>query len=137
MWIGRVESNFRNPSVKVWADLDWIHLREVIMQSYVCRPPWMELCQNVISQEDNSSSTLYIDFEIFKKFLEYKYSFWSSSFINACTFISDLTYLSIKEEGRYIFMKSKKCKVMYVALPGWNSARMWYHKRTTLHLLCT
>ena len=37
---------FYNPTVKVWADLDIIHLREVIMQSCVCHPLWTELCQN-------------------------------------------------------------------------------------------
>ena len=43
-----------------------IHLREVIMQSCVCRPLWMELGQRyVISQEDNSPLTLYIDFQNF------------------------------------------------------------------------
>ena len=31
---------------------------------------------------------------------------------NACTFISAITYLSIKEEGRYIFMKVKFCENM-------------------------
>ena len=35
------------------------------MQSCVCRPLWMELCQNAISQEDNSPLTLYIDFHNF------------------------------------------------------------------------
>ena len=44
LWIGWVESNFTNPTVKVWAI--WIiHLCDLIMQSFVCRPLWMELCQ--------------------------------------------------------------------------------------------
>ena len=48
-----------------------IHLREVIMQSCVCRPLWMELCpEYVISQEDNSPLTLYIDFHNFLFFLD-------------------------------------------------------------------
>ena len=47
-------------------------LREVIMQSCVCRPLWMELCQKyVISYEDNSPLTLYIDFQIILIFLGY------------------------------------------------------------------
>ena len=46
------------------------------MQSCVCRPLWMELCQNnVISQEDNSLLTLYI--EMFKFFI---FSWISSPF---------------------------------------------------------
>ena len=45
MLIGWVKSNFTNPTVKVWI---WIiHLREVIMQSCVCSPLWMELGQNM------------------------------------------------------------------------------------------
>ena len=51
-------------------------------------------------------------FSFFFFFFGYHQSFWSSSFINACTSISALTglhvHVSIKEEGRYIFMKSKK-----------------------------
>ena len=43
------------------------------MQSCVCHPLWMELCQNnVISQEDNSPLTLHIDFHNFFIFLEYQ-----------------------------------------------------------------
>ena len=52
MWIGWVESNFTNPTVKVWADIWIIHLRVLsdYMQSCVCRgcrPLWMEICQNM------------------------------------------------------------------------------------------
>ena len=45
MWIEWVESNFRNPLKfeQIWI----IHLKEVIMQSCVCRPLWMELCHNM------------------------------------------------------------------------------------------
>ena len=43
------------------------------MQSCECRPLWMELGQNyVISQEDYSPLTLYIDFHNFKIFLGYQ-----------------------------------------------------------------
>ena len=47
MWIGWVESNyFRNPSVKVWADLDNPFKRSDYAK--LCMSPlWMELCQNM------------------------------------------------------------------------------------------
>ena len=105
MWIEWVEGNFTNPTVKVWADLDNPLKRSDYAK--LCMSPSLHgtLPEYVTSQEDNSPLTLYIDFHNFSFFLDI--SFWSSSFINACTFISALTYLSIKEEGRYIFMKSK------------------------------
>ena len=70
------------------------------------------LPEYVISQENNSPLTLYIDFQkVFQKriFLDINSPFDQvhSYIVNACTFISAPTYLSIKEEGRYIFMKSK------------------------------
>ena len=112
MWIGWVESNFTNPTVKVWADLDNPFKRSDYAK--LCMLPSMDgtLPEYVISLEDNSPLTLYIDFHnfFFLFFLDIK-SFWSSSFITACTFISALTYLSIEEEGRYIFMKSKIFKI--------------------------
>ena len=41
------------------------------MQSCVCRPLWMRtLPEYVISQEDNSPLTLYIDFQFFLFFLD-------------------------------------------------------------------
>ena len=105
MWIEWVESNFTNPTVKVWADLDNPFKRSDYAK--LCMSPSLDgtLPEYVISQEDNSPLTLYIDFQVLI-FLGYHWSIWSSSFINACTFISSLTYLSIKEEGRIIFMKS-------------------------------
>ena len=52
-------------------DQIWIiYLRELIMQSFVCRPHWTELCQNVISQENNSQLTLYTNFHNLKIFLD-------------------------------------------------------------------
>ena len=74
MWIGWVESNFINQTVKVWADLDNPFKQTVIMQSCVCRPLWIELCQNMCnaSQEDNSPLTLYIDFHHLFFFLGYQ-----------------------------------------------------------------
>ena len=45
MWIGRVESNFRNPTVKVWADFDNPFKRSDYAK-LLCRPLWMKLCQN-------------------------------------------------------------------------------------------
>ena len=107
MWIGWVESNFRNPSIKVWAELDNPFKRNDYTK--FCMSPSLDgiLPEYVISQEDNSPLTLYIDFHNFFICRGYQYSFWSNSIINACTIISDLTYLSIKEEGRCIFMKSE------------------------------
>ena len=69
---------------------------------YVALSGWNSARICDISQEDNSPLTLYIDFQNFLFFLDI-----NSPFDQACTFISALTYLSIKEEGRYIFMKSK------------------------------
>ena len=68
------------------------------------------LPESVISQENISPLTFYI----FAFFLDI-YSL-SSSIINACTIILALTYLSIKVEGRYIFIKSKTFCEMYVGL---------------------
>ena len=100
MWIGWVESNFTNPTVKVWADLDNPIKRSDYAKLFMSPSLDGTLPEYVISQEDNSPLTLYIDFHFFSFFLGYQQSFWSSSFINACTFISALTYLSIKEEGK-------------------------------------
>ena len=65
------------------------------------------LPEYVISQEDNSPLTLYIDFQKKKKS-------WISivlliKFIHNCMHIhlSPNIYLSVKEEGGNIFMKSK------------------------------
>ena len=107
MWIGWVESNFRNPSVEVWADLDNPFKRSDYTKLRMSPSLDVILPGFVISQEDNSPLTLYIDFHNFQFFLDINRSFSSSSIINACTIISDLTYLSIKEEGRCIFMKSE------------------------------
>ena len=100
MWIGWVESNFANPTVKVWADLDNPFKRSDYAK--LCMSPSLDgtLPEYVIL-------TLYIDFHNFPFFMDINSPFWSSSFINACTFISALTYLSLIEEGRYIFIKSK------------------------------
>ena len=109
MWIGWVESNFRNPTVKVWADLDNPFKSSDYAKLFMSPSLDGTLPEYVISQEDNSPLTLYIDFHQKKFFLDINSPFWSSSFIhvNACIFISALRYLSIKEEGRYIFMKSE------------------------------
>ena len=69
MWIGWVESNFTNPTVKVWADLD----------NPFKRSDYAKLCMS-----PSLGGTL----------PEYVISH------------SALAYPSIKEEGRYIFMKS-------------------------------
>ena len=62
MWIGWVESNFTNPTVKVWADLDNPSKRSDYAK--LCMSPSLDgtLPEYVISQEDNSPLTLYIDF---------------------------------------------------------------------------
>ena len=62
MWIGWVECNFRNPSVKVWADLDNPFKRSDYAK--LCMSPSLNgtVPEYVISQEDKSPLTLYIDF---------------------------------------------------------------------------
>ena len=64
-WIGWVESNFRNPSVKVWANLDNPFKRNYYAK--LCMSPSLDgtLPEYVISQEDNSPLTLYRDFSNF------------------------------------------------------------------------
>ena len=66
MWIEWVESNFINPTVKVWAELDNPFKRSDY--ATLCMSPSLDgtLPEYVISQEDNSPLTLYIDFTIFK-----------------------------------------------------------------------
>ena len=63
MWIGWVESNFTNPTVKVWADLDIPFKRSDYAK--LCMSPSLDgtLPEYVISQEYNSPLTLYIDFQ--------------------------------------------------------------------------
>ena len=65
MWIGWIESNFTNPTVKVWADLDNPFKRSDYAK--LCMSPSLDgtLPEYVISQEDNSPLTLYIDFHNF------------------------------------------------------------------------
>ena len=85
MWIGWVESNFTNPTVKVWADLDNPFKRSDYAK--LCMSPSLDgtLPEYVISQEDNSPLTLYIDFHKF-------FSSWISivlliKFIHKCMHI--------------------------------------------------
>ena len=128
MWIGWVESNFTNPIVKVWADLDNPFKRSDYAK--LCMLPSLDgtLPEYVISEKDNCPLTLYIDFHDFflLLFLGYQWSFWSSSFINACTFISALTYLSIKEEGRLHFHE----KYNFVKI----CVQLWHHRLKECHL---
>ena len=113
MWIGWVESNLRNPAVKFWANLD-NPLRELFMQSFVCRPLDGTMPESVISQENNSPLTLYIEFHDF---------FSSSSWISIVQLIKfnhkwmhnhlspkALTYLRIKVDGSCIL------RTLYVRL---------------------
>ena len=62
MWIGWVESNFTNPTVKLWADLDNPFKRSDYGK--LCMSPSLDgtLPEYMISQEDNSPLTLYIEF---------------------------------------------------------------------------
>ena len=70
MWIGWVDSNFRNPSVKVWADLDNPFKRSDYAK--LCMSPSLDGTrpEYVRSQEDNSPLTLYINFHNFQIFLD-------------------------------------------------------------------
>ena len=65
MRIGWGESNFRNPTVKVWADLDYPFKRSDYAK--LCMSPSLDGTRSeyVISQEDNSPLTLYIDLQNF------------------------------------------------------------------------
>ena len=62
MWIGRVESNFRNPTVKFKANFDNPFNRTNYAK--FCMLPSLDrtMPESVISQENNSPLTLYIEF---------------------------------------------------------------------------
>ena len=62
MWIGWVESNFRNPTVKFGANLDNSFKRTNYAK--FCISPSLDgtMPESVISQENNSPLTLYIEF---------------------------------------------------------------------------
>ena len=62
--IGWVESNFRNPTVKVWANLDYPLKRSNYAKC--CMSPSLDgtLPEYVMPQENTSPLTLYIDFQI-------------------------------------------------------------------------
>ena len=75
MWIGWVESNFTNPTVKVRADLDNPFKRSEYAK--LCMSPSLDgtlpeeyMYMYVISQEEKSPLTLYIDFQNFYIFLD-------------------------------------------------------------------
>ena len=72
MRIGWVESNFKNPSVKVWADLDNPFKRSDYANLCMLSSLDGTLPAYVISQEDNSPLTLYIDFSQFSHFRGYQ-----------------------------------------------------------------
>ena len=63
MWIGRVESNFRNPTVKFKANLDNPFKRTNYAK--FCMLPSLDgtMPESVISQENNSPLTLYTEFQ--------------------------------------------------------------------------
>ena len=68
-WVSRKQ--FYNPTVKDWADLDNPFKRSDYAK--LCMSPALDgtLPEYVISQEDNSPLTLYIDFSQFSIFLGY------------------------------------------------------------------
>ena len=72
MWIGWVESNFTNPTVKVWADLDNPFIKEWTCKVvHVALSGW-KLCQNMwYHKRDNSPLTLYI-----YRFSQFFFSSW-------------------------------------------------------------
>ena len=108
MWIGRVESNFRNPTVKFGANLNNPFKRTIYAK--LCMSPSLDgtMPESVISQEYNSPLTLYIEFHNLYCFLDIN-SPVDQVQSYACTIILVLTYLStcIKVVGRCIFMKSE------------------------------
>ena len=65
MWIGWVEINFTNPTVKVWANLDNPLKRTDYAKFCMSPSPDGTLPEYVISQENNSPLTLYTDFSQF------------------------------------------------------------------------
>ena len=115
MWIGWGEIHFRNPTVKVWANFDNQFKRSDYAK--LCMSPSLDgtLPEYVISQEDNSPLTLYIDFSQFLIFLGNQYSFWSSSFIKAWTFITCPNIPKYKRRGKLLFSRKvqfcKNCTV--------------------------
>ena len=70
MWLEWVESNFTNPTVKFEANLDNPLKRGDYAK--LCMSPSVDgtLPEYVMSQEDNSPLTLYIDFHNFLFFLD-------------------------------------------------------------------
>ena len=65
MWIGKVECNFRNPTLKFKANLDNPFKRTYYAK--FCMSPSLDgtMPESVISQENNSPLTLYIEFKLF------------------------------------------------------------------------
>ena len=119
MWTGWVESNFTNPTVKVWADLDNPFERSDYAK--VSMSPSLDgtLPEYVISQEDNPPLTLYIVFHLFFSFLDINTVVLLIKFIHKCMHIHFSPNIP-KKEGRYIFMRSKKKKLSTVPLDSCN-----------------
>ena len=109
MWIGWVESNFTNPTVTVLADFDNPFKRSDYANLWWSPSVDGTLPEYVISQEDNSPLTLYIDFHNFLKYFSWISIVLLIKFIHKCMHIHFSPNIPkyIKEEGRYIFMKSK------------------------------
>ena len=110
MWIGWVESNFTNPTVKVWADLDNPFKRSDYAK--LCMSPSLDgtLPVYMISQEDNSPLTLYIDFHNFPFFLDINSPF--DKFIHKCMHIHlSPNITKYKRRGKITFSwRVKFCK---------------------------
>ena len=74
MWNGWVEANFRNPTVIFFLQIWIIRLRELIKMQKKIMSPSLDgtMPESVISQENNSPLTLYIEFHNFNFFLDIK-----------------------------------------------------------------
>ena len=93
-WVSRKQ--FTNPTVKVWADLDNPLKRSDYAK--LCMSPssgWNSARICDITRGQLSIDFVHVDFHNFLFFVGISKSFWSSSFINAWTFISALTYLHV------------------------------------------
>ena len=68
MWIGWVESNFRNPTVTFWANLDNPFNRTNSAKFWMSPSLDGTMPESVISQENNSPLTLYTEIHTKKIF---------------------------------------------------------------------
>ena len=116
LWIGWVASNLRIPTVKFWANFD--NPFKITNYAKFCMSPSLDgtMPESVISHENNSPLTLYIEFhnkKIKNSWISLVPS-WSSSIINACTIILALTYLKYKSRGKIHFHEKWKFREICV-----------------------